>query len=145
MKTKTTITIAGLLMTAAMLLFISTASAQCPPAGKCQGNCPTLFRSGANAPINVPPWSADGTGKCHKVKPPGGGNADVRCACEYRVSGSENNCVVNTSSQLCGGDCPTLYPTAQDAIDHTNPITFGHIECHTFTTNNVPYCTCIYY
>src|SRR5438093_1111670 len=112
MKTKTRIMIAGLLMTAAMFLFSSTASAQCPPAGKCAGNCPTLYRTGATAAINVPPYSADGTGHCHKIK----GN----CTCEYRVSGAENTCTLDANNSLCAGDCPTLYPTPFDAQNGTN-------------------------
>ena len=129
--------IAAFVMTAAMFLFSGMASAQCPAAGKCQGNCPTLYRHGVNNAINVPPYSSDGTGKCHKIK--------GECKCEYRVSGNENTCTLNQTTHLCGGDCPTLYATPEDAQAQTNPISFAHMDCNTFTTNNVQYCVCIYY
>ena len=144
MKTKSKQIFAAIMMVAAVIVFSSTqALSQCNPAGKCGGNCPTLWRHGANAAINVPPYSPDGTGHCHKIKPPG--SNVTGCGCEYRVSGTENTCTLNSATHLCGGDCPTLYPTEQDALNQTNPITFSHIECHTFTTGNTSYCTCIYY
>ena len=144
MKTNSRQIFAAVMMAASIIIFCSTqALSQCNVGGKCGGNCPTLWRHGATTAINVPPYSPDGTGKCHKVKEP---NSNVtRCACEYRVSGAENTCTLNSSSQLCGGTCPTLYPTPADAQAGTNPISFGHMDCHTFTTNSVSYCVCIYY
>ena len=137
--------IAGAIMMIAAILIINSSQAwsQCTSSGKCGGNCPTLFRHGASAPINVPPYSPDGTGKCHKVKEPG--STISRCACEYRVSGTETTCHLNQTQSGCDGNCPALYATAADAQSETNPIAFGHMDCHTLTTNNVSYCVCIYY
>jgi hypothetical protein len=104
------------------------------PHGKCVGTCPTLWVAGVPNPMPVQPYTDHAhPDPCHKIQ----GN----CTCAYSYEAMAD-CHKPAGGGPCGGNCPRLYRTPQDAQNGVNPVDFAHHNCQ---TDNIRPCTCYYY